>query len=190
MKLEPQLKEQAIKELQKIWTKSPDMVDYCIKTTDYIVPLADNDLYLIEKPQIETSFCFGHGQNGISTMEEEQNARDCENYARTNEQYFIKENLEQVEHWLNDLQNPNYKIYKIMRYYSLCNDNNLKSIVFIEQYQEPVDNTATMILITEEEKQALIEGYQKVKADFTKRLNTYLKRYGLSKLNTWTYLVD
>ena len=28
------------------------------------------------------------------------------------------------------------------------------------------------------------------KENFEKRLHTYLKRYGLSKLHTWTYLVD
>ena len=31
---------------------------------------------------------------------------------------------------------------------------------------------------------------EEVKKAFIKRLNTYLKKYGLSKLHTWTYLVD
>ena len=36
----------------------------------------------------------------------------------------------------------------------------------------------------------IIEVYKQQIENFKKRLNTYLKRYGLSKLTTWTYLID
>lgn len=42
----------------------------------------------------------------------------------------------------------------------------------------------------EEDKHLIIEGLELEKASFIKRLNTYLKRYGLSKVRTWSYLVD
>ena len=44
--------------------------------------------------------------------------------------------------------------------------------------------------LTKEEIQEILEVYKKQKENFMKRLNTYLKKYGLSKLHTWTYLVD
>lgn len=36
----------------------------------------------------------------------------------------------------------------------------------------------------------LIDGYKTVKTAFVKRLNTYLKRYGMSKVEAWSYLRD
>ena len=44
--------------------------------------------------------------------------------------------------------------------------------------------------LTREEIYSLIKGYEEVRQMFTKRLKTYLKKYGLSKLNVWTYLRD
>ena len=43
---------------------------------------------------------------------------------------------------------------------------------------------------TKEDLLLIIEVYKQQIQNFKKRLNTYLKRYGLSKLTTWTYLVD
>jgi hypothetical protein len=44
--------------------------------------------------------------------------------------------------------------------------------------------------LTQDEINRIIEGFQEVKKAFTKRLNTYLKRYGLTKVHSWTYLSD
>ena len=38
--------------------------------------------------------------------------------------------------------------------------------------------------------QAIINGLEEVGKVFMKRLNTYLKKYGLEKLNVWTYCRD
>lgn len=38
--------------------------------------------------------------------------------------------------------------------------------------------------------QRIIDGLQEVRKSFDKRLNTYLKRYGLSKINAWSYICD
>ena len=44
--------------------------------------------------------------------------------------------------------------------------------------------------LKEHDRLALIEEYKKVLVDFEKRLQAYLKRYGLSKLNIWSYWQD
>ena len=36
----------------------------------------------------------------------------------------------------------------------------------------------------------VIEGHKIVKAKFEKRLNTYLKKYGLTKVHAWSYWRD
>ena len=43
---------------------------------------------------------------------------------------------------------------------------------------------------TTEELEKILVFYEKAKARLIKRLNTYLKKYGLEKLHVWTYLVD
>ena len=44
--------------------------------------------------------------------------------------------------------------------------------------------------LTSEEKELIINGLEYGLKLFRKRLDTYLKRYGLSKLHTWTYWAD
>ena len=44
--------------------------------------------------------------------------------------------------------------------------------------------------ISEEDRERLYEGYVKLCNDFEKRLRTYLKRYGLTKVHSWTYWRD
>ena len=51
-------------------------------------------------------------------------------------------------------------------------------------------NLRDLEMLTKEERQELVKGYEEVRKAFIKRLNTYLKRYGLSKVRTWTYLSD
>ena len=41
--------------------------------------------------------------------------------------------------------------------------------------------------ITERDRAALIEAYKAARENFVKRVNAYLKRYGLSKVRSWTY---
>lgn len=44
--------------------------------------------------------------------------------------------------------------------------------------------------LTEQDEAKYLAALEKVRADFVKRLNTYLKKYGTSKLHTWAYLSD
>ena len=44
--------------------------------------------------------------------------------------------------------------------------------------------------MSKREIDAMIDGYMEMKRIFKKRLDKYLKRYGLSKVNAWSYLRD
>ena len=44
--------------------------------------------------------------------------------------------------------------------------------------------------ITAEDFEAVRKAYEATGNDFRKRLGTYLKRYGLSKVQSWTYWKD
>jgi hypothetical protein len=42
----------------------------------------------------------------------------------------------------------------------------------------------------DEDRLAILEGLKREREKFDKRLQTYLKRYGTSKIRTWTYWAD
>ena len=54
----------------------------------------------------------------------------------------------------------------------------------------PFDTPPVYRDITPEEKKTLLKMVEAATERFRKRLNVYLKRYGLSKINSWSYLSD
>lgn len=170
--------------IREYW-KSPRMIDYEEKQIGTIVELDNDDLYVIEKPRIETSFCFGYGMYLRSDEDEERAAFSMEKKARTDSSYFIEENLKPLNRWIEDLQSNKWGWGKQTRYIGECNPH----LVSIEAFHS-WENRPDLTVLTDDEIKRIVAGYEEVKAQFTKRLNTYLKRYGLSKLNTWTYLRD
>ncbi len=170
--------------IKEVWS-SPKMVEYEEKNIGTIVELDNDDLYVIEKPTIETSFCFGYGMYGRSDEESEKAAFSMEHKANTDSSYFINENLKPLNRWIDDLQNGRWVWRKRIKYSGQTNTH----LVSIEAHNI-WDDRPEFKQLSENEIKNIIAGYEEVKAQFTKRLNTYLKRYGLSKLNTWTYLRD
>jgi hypothetical protein len=41
-----------------------------------------------------------------------------------------------------------------------------------------------------DEIEIIISGLEEVRKAFTKRIDTYLKKYGTSKVNAWSYICD
>lgn len=180
---------------KEVWSDKK-MQDYCRKKAAYIVELENGDLAEIEKPSIETNFCFGHGYCGVSTEEEEKTAYRNEHYARTNENYFLEQNLKGLDEYINLLKDNDNHVYKRVHYTTSPDNSKLKSFIYSDRWNTP-ENTPERFFgcrnieeLTKQERQSLLTGYEEVRKAFEKRLHTYLKRYGLSKLNTWTYLVD
>ena len=164
---------------KETWNGDKEMVDYERKTTAYIYQLENGDLIQLEKPTIEKDFCFGYGYCGLDYTE----ANDMVNYARTNEDYFIEQNLEPINAIISHLKD---KVVKYAIKYTNAPENTKIKVLVYQRYNED-DN---LPLITETDRNGLIKMYEQLKADFTKRLNTYLKRYGLSKIKAWTYWAD
>lgn len=180
---------------KEVWA-SPRMQEYARKNAAYIVPLDNGDITDIDKPSIETSFCFGYGYCGVSTQEDEDRASKAEQTARTDQDYFIRENMRDIDGWIEALTDDHYYFYKYTAYTGQPDNSHLKHISYCKLGDTPEynpgqwSNVRSLEKLTDNEKAALLTGYQEVKKAFMKRLNTYLKRYGLSKLNTWTYLSD
>lgn len=173
-------------------------IDYWMKNTEEAIPLGDK-FYTIDKPRIETSFCFGYGFCGMSSLEDEKNASDMAKYAKEEESYFIEKNMEDIEGEIKRLEEKNRYWYVGSSCYNenrpFTDISSSKSVPFYDEEgklhnMEDYHFITYKRLLTEEEKQAILEAYKRVRASFEKRLKTYLKRYGLSKIRTWSYLVD
>lgn len=194
-----ELKALYTEELKKAWSNEK-MVKHCSKSTAYVIE-HNGELYGIEKPRIETHFCFSYGYCGMTTPEDEDRADRMADHARNSEEYFIKKNLKDIDRWIKNLSeilkemgynwaegnHPQYMIATGKHYYGQTEDCILRyySIVntFDGRNQGDICNDAELV-------EKLIAGYEEVKKDFIKRLNTYLKRYGLSKVKSWSFLSD
>ena len=182
-------------ELQK--AKEGDWVDYYLKRTSHIAML-DGHLVAFEKPEIETRFCFGYSDCGQG-----QSYAECqEEHRNFGATQFLRENLSSFDDTLDYFKPENEQsdkyhwhgrsLYLLQQW----KNANIFKAHFLPDYEvqnQPwrwVNGDMQIVKASaeavEQYHQALIEERQK----FEKRLNSYLKRYGTSKLHTWTYWMD
>lgn len=186
MKTQEQLREQYRNLMEVKWGKDVRMADYCMKTAAYFVELDNGGILPIDKPSIKTEFCYGYGNNGITTEKEQRNAIALADMVTESEEYFIKKNLKDIDEWISEMKSSGY--YCLISgdrgnfsYNFYVVDSYLKECEYFYKYLPEA---------TDGEKERILKGLEIVRAGFEKRLRTYLKRYGLSKVRSNTYLVD
>ena len=155
------------------------------------VNLSNGAFYKVERQSIKTSFCYGFGFCGVSNAEEESIANNNAQIMKESESLFIKENLYKIDARIKIVkENLNKNFYGFYNYRNSKEISLIDEMDFYRYTQEIRISKDNFILLTEEDKRLILEGLELEKASFIKRLNTYLKRYGLSKVRTWSYLVD
>ena len=103
----------------------------------------------------------------------------------SNQKYFIEENTKDLKRAIKEISEHSVCIAPYYR------DSEIYYWNYLYSYEKLEDvNIEKALLINDEEKQKLLDAYKRALEKKEKRVNTYLKKYGLSKLNTWTYLVD
>ena len=165
-------------EYERIFTRKDD-IDYYMKQIGGAVRLDDGNWIVFEKPSIETSFCFGHGLNGISTEDDYKRAEsNCE---------AVKEKDNFIRYNLDDFCNRHFfdtGLYTLPHY---SKSEKFRDIItnrmfhFANEMPKPV---------SENDTKKIRDELNRMKEEFRKRLETYWKRFGNTKLKTWTYLVD
>lgn len=173
-------------ELKNYW-KDEKMVKHCIKEAGYIVELEDQNLLSVEKPSIKKDFCFGYSDSMYDT-EDYDRANKAADYASKSESYFIEANLKEIKRTLESL-NSDKTIWVFSHYHGQEKNSKLFTWSFENHYHD-MSKYQNARILTDNERQRLIEGYKEVEKDFIKRLNTYLKKYGMTKVNTWSYWRD
>lgn len=151
--------------------------------------------YIFDRPEIKKHFCFDDSWDYEGAQKQAE-------HARTSTDNFIKENLKPLKQKLEHLEEiykniTEYKdYYKILWCDSYRDNNKIKYIKILHDYgnNQFVNDWGVSETIPEnarevkpEEIKTLIEDFKTVIEDFKKRLNTYLKKYGLSKVHSWTY---
>lgn len=207
------IKDEFLNRLFSIEDVSAKMAEFYRKDWYYdVIKLNDDEYFAIHKPKIETNFCFGFGYCGVTTDEDMERAGSLAEKARTSQDRFISENLRPLN---NEIATIKYHLLrmdnfeKAEEYYN--KNNNL--IQYADTMRVPViyscrddrrfeftleyvdsDRVCGNIYIkrraTKDDLLKILSANENAREKFAKRLSTYLKKYGLTKLNVWTYLVD
>ena len=196
-----------------VWHGNKRMTDYCTNKVAVLAEFPNGDFIPIDKQTIETRFCFG--ESGYDY----DDAQESAHVARTSEQYFKRENMREFIRW-NDSINEQYEMFwdvphlpnNVMviweRHYSgQPETSHLKAIGFERAswlldsmggsaYVRELPGKKLEIrglpchIVTKEELDIIREAYLQAANEHSKKIDTYLKRYGLSKVHAWTYWRD
>ena len=199
------LKERIHNALVDAWGNDQEMVKYCEGKIASAVQLENGMILYEEKQKIETDFCFGWSSCGQGP--EYSEAMKSERNARSKEDYFIRENMRVYDEEITHLTKDD-GWYPIIRtaYGSQSEKNPLRILQWhrlsfiVDHYGkealQPGYRTTTsgewndLYIPTEEDLKQILTMEQEARAQHEKKVKAYLKRYGLSKLHTWTYWID
>lgn len=170
-----------------------------INVNDFAMMLPGGEIVRIYREKINTEFCFGYSDCGQGMTQDEARAM-CDR-ARTDENYFITDNLDRLDWVIDKLQHPdkhNRAHAWIANHYT--GGKNCWSIEFNDTPEDKPDwlgydekamyDAGTLKPVTDEYREQLIEFYNQARQARERRCRTYLKRYGLTKLHCWTYWAD
>lgn len=195
-----ELKEKYMKVIcSEVWKKDEKMQEFARKECAYVVELSNGNIISIDKPTIQKDFCFGYGEYGRCTQEEFEEAQDLAKKANEDVDYFIKKNMEQITNKIEALKKclENRKECYTMTHYimqpekSILKDYSVVRICDNPEYTPSRwSSCVDLKKLDKNDIQAILDGLEEVGKKFMKRLNTYLKKYGLGKLHVWTYYRD
>lgn len=173
------------------------MIKYLLGDADVFVPLADGTIIEFSKPRIDKDFWVGYSDCGQGITYDEANSTiDAihNNFA----EYFKSENMRGIDQFIeeaiaakdNIAHNYTFDIAVVCgRWNGQADDSPLREVcVGVNLNDHPLEPGCRVATIDDMER--IIAALEQRKANFEKRLNTYLKRYGTSKLHVGRYWVD
>lgn len=196
-------------EYAKIWGEGTKMQKFCIGKVLTTATLDDGTLIIIDKQSIKKDFCFG--ESGYDY----DDATKMAAHARTNQEYFKAKNLERFAEMLDDIadaktlagryiltyhkthyigQPDDCKIgcIQFRRVCDVLNDNG--GSAYLDELPGKVMHEAgsgaeyTIMTLSDVDK--IESAYKAAYSAHEKRVNTYLKKYGLTQVHSWTYWRD
>ena len=196
------------RDLQKVWHGNARMIKYCTDKAAQIVGMENGRYFIIEKKKIRTDFCFGYSLSRYDT-ESYDRANAAARHARENTDYFIRENMKEITGTLDLLDDDRYMPVLYEQYDHVYGCPNLCALNFrrVGEILEDCGGSAYLEelkgtdkkearggrkyhILSSEEKEAVRNAFKEAAAKHEKKVLAYLKRYGLSKVNSWSYWRD
>lgn len=191
-------------EYAKIWN-APDMIDHCTKKVAICAKLPSGELIPIEKQSILTRFCFG--ESGYDYDDAVKSAA----HARSSQDYFIRENMTRFGSMLQDIEDHIHLSGDYLM--TLTGDEEKSKIrhISFERITKILDDLGGSAhldslkmgqiitengsgrqyrIVTDDEAKIILDAYKRAAAAHRKKVENYLKRYGLTKVHAWTYWRD
>lgn len=187
------LLEEYMQEYAKVWPNDKGMLDYERKKFSSAIRLQNGGILYFEKPSIDNAFCF-HDEGPDYDYYRHLMADKEKRLA----QYFLDRNLsgydEDIER-LKSLTKDCRRLYiQRQSYTGETEPLNLWKWYSWSEWDvenEPYHYTpGTYEKMTDRDRKAILQAVKHEREKFEKRLQTYLKRYGVSKIRTWTYWAD
>lgn len=196
-------------ELSKVWCEGSKMHKWAVGHVAAMAVLNDGTIITVDKQGIEKNFCFG--ESGYDYDE----AQDAARHARTSESYFKSENMKRFNDALRDIEEAKtfdgryILTYKKKAYSGQGDDCRLGYIEYKRTTEVLEDNGGSAylcelpgkvmhergsgsayIIMTAADIEKVESAYKAAAAAHEKRVDTYLKKYGLSNVHAWTYWRD
>lgn len=201
------VRELARAEFLKVWGPGK-MCEYCAGKAAALAILPAGEIVVVDKQSIETDFCFG--ESGYDFAE----AAAAAQHARTSADHFRAENMRHFDRLRADISasmagdgHSFLIVYTDGAYNRQPADCRLRNIGFARLNDiidacggscrlEDLPGTELTIMgqrcrvATREEHELILRAYDAAAEAHAKKVDAYLKRYGLSKVNAWTYWRD
>lgn len=164
-------------ELFKTW--------YYLDHTAEALKVDEKHFITFDKQDIEKSFCFGWSCQGGMTYEEA--ADMCHNFSEAD---FKAGNLKRFDNkYIHRLKAIEEKQIKFKREYVTSKESGAE-IMYITTDRDVSGDITLSVEDSTRLREAYKQKVQDLRNEFEKRLDAYLKKYGLSKIRCWTYCAD
>lgn len=187
-------------EYGKCWNDAR-MIAYDVNLAAAMAELPDGGIIVAPKRNIEKHFCFG--ESGYDY----DDALRMAQHARTSEDYFRKENMKCYDEILSSLEDPDMCVLISRQYYAQPESCRLRGWSFAGLWEVIASqggecNLSELVgkpivvhgnecyLASPEEVSIIRDLYREAREIHRKKVETYLKKYGLSKVHSWTYWRD
>lgn len=174
-------------------TQSEDMREFSelFKTWCYLdhtaeaLKVDEKHFITFDKQGIEKSFCFGWSCQGGMTYEEATDM--CHNFSEAD---FKVGNLKRFDNkYIHRLKAIEEKQIKLKREYVTSKESGAE-IMYITTDRDVSGDMTLSVEDSTRLREAYKQKVQDLRNEFEKRLDAYLKKYGLSKIRRWTYCAD
>lgn len=155
------------------WVRYYEKKTLCVKT------LPNGDVIAFDKPSVETRFCYSFDEVGYPESIDGSNHM-C-HAVSSDYDVFLEENLKWLKRDLKSLEEGYRPIYL-----NRLNGIESPNVVSYSGYRNGMDGW----IASPEDIEVIKSGIQEQIDYLTKRCAAYWKRYGGSKLHTWTYSIN